>query len=116
MSTQLDLFADSRARHNDPPSSVAAAAKAKRGNGERLRRIAEIVDEAGTWGCIRDEIWARFVLDDPETWTPRRYPTISGAVSRCEDAGLIVPAGLKQSRLSVLGNIQQIYVTPRWKQ
>ena len=113
MNEQLDLLAEPRARHDDPPTSKAAAESLKKNQRINLARITEIVDNAGGYGCIADEVWQVLCLEDPAYWTPRRS-TVHGRVSNAVKAGLIVPAGHLHVRLSVLNHVQQIHTTPRW--
>lgn len=109
MSDQLALWAEARARHSDPEPSRVAADKVNKGR--RLPIIAEIVANAGQWGCIADEVWQTLILEDSLYWTPRRS-TAHGAVSGAAKAGLIEPRADGSRRLSVLNSVQTVYVTP----
>ena len=109
---QLDLLAEPRARHDDAATAKAAAASLRKNNRLHVERVAEIVDAAGPYGCIADEVWQQLCLEDNDYWYPRRS-TVHGRVSNAAAAGLIVPKGPKWCRLSVLDHIQQVHVTPR---
>lgn len=111
---QLTLIVEPRARHDDPDTSGAAAAKVGRGSMlERIRHIASIVDAAGEYGCTADECWQTLCVEDETYWRPRRS-TAHKRFSDAAQAGLIVPLGRKHSRLSVLGSIQRIHCAPRF--
>lgn len=111
---QLGLFSEPRARHNDPATSKSAAESLKKNQRVNLARITEIVDNAGPYGCIADEVWQVLCLEDNAYWHNRRS-TVHGRVSNAATAGLIVPKGHQHVRLSVLNRIQQIQITPRWQ-
>lgn len=112
MSDQLALWGEARARHDDPEPSRVAAEALKPNHQARLVRIAEIVDQAGQWGAIADEVHAVLCLEDEAYWRPRRS-TVHGRVSNAKDAGLIVARGPKHVRMSVLNAVQTVYVTPK---
>jgi hypothetical protein len=104
---QLNLLSEPRARHDDPETSKAAAAKVKPGNPARLLRVAEIVDAKGLWGATADEVYACTADGSPRsTW--------HGAVSRAAEAGLIVPHPKATKRMSQYNTLMRVYVHPRF--